>query len=222
MTGTEGQQAQAGFADGVADAPSAQPTPSASSADVAEVAGGDEVNRVGGDSGAASAESEAAEVGSDDPSAVLQAELEEVRGRLRAVSKAFTDQKDEMASFRERVEAQSKLARQRREFEVVKTFFEPVQNLRRSVAAAGDGPLADGLRMVLKQFEDGLAKLGLEPIPGVGAAFDPNLHEALSVIPVVDEAQHNTVLFVHQEGFMVDGRPVAPAQVVVGRKEGAT
>ncbi|MFM2162073.1 MAG: hypothetical protein RLZZ383_1585 [Pseudomonadota bacterium] len=156
-----------------------------------------------------------------DPLAALQAELEEARGRLRAVSKAFTEQKDEMASFRERVEGQSKVARQRREFEVVKTFFEPVQNLRRSVGAAGDGPVAEGLRMVLKQFEDGLAKLGLEPIPGVGASFDPNLHEALSVIPVVDDAQHNTILFVHQEGFMVDGRPVAPAQVVVGRKEGS-
>ena len=181
----------------------------ASEAADADVVGGDDASSV-----------DAVEPVPVDPMAALQGELDEARARLRAVSKAFTEQKDEMASFRDRVEGQAKVARQRREFEVVKTFFEPVQNLRRSVGAAGDGPLADGLRMVLKQFEDGLTKLGLEPIPGVGATFDPNLHEALSVIPVVDDAQHNAILFVHQEGFMVDGRPVAPAQVVVGRKEG--
>ncbi len=159
----------------------------------------------------------------------LEGQLKDAMGRLRAISKAYSDQKDEMSSFRERTEAQAKIARARREFDVVKAFFDPVQNLQRSVAAvqkAVAGGVADpavfleGIQMIHHQFMEGLVRLGLQPIPGVGSAFDPNLHEAIAVTPVTDAALDGKVQFVHMEGFMVDGRPLQPAQVVIGKFEG--
>lgn len=160
----------------------------------------------------AAAEARAAEV---------EAKLRETEGRLRAVSKAYTDQKAEMAAFRERVEAQDKVKLARKEFEVVQTFFDPVQNLTRSLEALGDddGPLAAGLRMIQGQFHEGLAKLGLADVPGVGAPFDPAVHEALAVTPVADPEQDGRVVMVHEGGFMVNGRALRPAKVIVGKHD---
>lgn len=146
-------------------------------------------------------------------------DLADLQGRLRKVSKAYTEQKQEMAGFRDRVEAQAQVRQGRREFDLAKAFFEPVQNLKRSldVDAADVATLKDGLRMVLHQFQDGLHRLGLEPVPGVGAPFDPNLHEALAVSPVSDPEQDGKVLMVHVDGYAVGGRALQPAQVVVGK-----
>lgn len=151
----------------------------------------------------------------------LERQLAETTSRLRAVSKGFADQQDEMAAFRERLDAQAKAARLRREAEVVRAFFEPVQNLKRSVdAGLGDGEsFLAGIRMVLNQFTDELSKLGLKAIPGVGADFDPKLHEAIAVMPVTAAAQDGKILFVHVDGYQVDGRPVQVAQVVIGKHD---
>ena len=151
--------------------------------------------------------------------ATLEAELAERTARLRSVSKAYTEQQEGMNAFRERMEAQGKLARARQEADAVRAFFEPVQNLKRSVEAGISDPesFLEGLHIVLHQFEEALSRLGLMPVPGVGADFDPGLHEALAVMPVEDAAQDGKVLMVHRDGYMVGGRPVQVAQVVIGK-----
>jgi molecular chaperone GrpE len=149
----------------------------------------------------------------------LEKQLAETVARLRAVSKGFADQQDEMAAFRERLDAQAKAARARREAEVVRAFFEPVQNLKRSIDAGFSDAesFLTGIKMVHQQFTDELAKLGLRAIPGVGADFDPKLHEAIAVMPVADATQDGKILFVHLDGYMVDGKPVQVGQVVIGK-----
>lgn len=164
-----------------------------------------------------------AEVVEIDPAALriqqLENELKQAQARLRAVSKAFTDQKEEMSAFRERVEARAKSAEGRHAHSVVKAFFEPVQNLKRSLNAGASDPdaLVQGLKMILHQFEGALVKLGLEPVPGVGSTFDPSVHEALTMTPVADPEQDGKVLMVHLDGFMVSGKVIQAAQVVVGK-----
>jgi molecular chaperone GrpE len=148
----------------------------------------------------------------------LSAKLSDTQARLRAVSKAFTDQKAEMAQFRERVEGQAKARESLRGFEAVKAFFEPVQNLQRSIdVGAGDVEgLLSGIKMVHGQFLKGLTKLGLEPVPGIGARFDPNIHQALAMMPVSEPEQDGRVLMVHIDGYMVGGKAIQAGQVVVG------
>jgi molecular chaperone GrpE len=149
----------------------------------------------------------------------LEAELTERTARLRSVSKAYTEQQEEMSAFRERMEAQGRLARARQEQDTVRAFFEPVQNLKRSVdAGVSDAEsFLEGLRIVLHQFEAALTRLGLCAVPGIGTDFDPHLHEALAAMPVEDPEQDGKVLMVHRDGYMVGGRPVQVAQVVIGR-----
>ncbi len=147
------------------------------------------------------------------------ADLDAASARLRAVSKAFRDLQGEMDAFRKRQELQAKFKAERQSFEVVRAFLEPVQNLARSLETPGADveSLVHGLGMVHHQFMEALKGLGLESVPGVGAPFDPNVHEALGLTPVFDAEQDGKVLHVHSHGFMVNGKVVQAAQVVVGK-----
>lgn len=145
-------------------------------------------------------------------------ELSEMTARLRAVSRKFQEQKEEMSAFRSRMEERAEVEKARRKAEVVRTFFDPVQNLARSLEAGGDGQgLREGVAMVHKQFMAGLEALGLAPTPGQGERFDPNLHEAIGVVPVPEASLDGRVIEVHVDGWMVDGRAIQAAKVTVGK-----
>ena len=152
--------------------------------------------------------------------AELEASVEELRGRLRAVSAAFQKQQDDISATRQRLERQAALKEELRRGEVVTSLFDPVQNLRRSVEAARKGAAVDdmlrGLEMVLHQFMDGFQKLGLEEVPGKGARFDPNSHEAITTIPVHDPALDNVVMEVFSVGYRIGNRLIEPARVIIG------
>jgi len=145
--------------------------------------------------------------------------LAEAQARLRTVSKAYKDLQEEMNSFRVRMDARAKVKAERQAFDTVRAFFEPVQNLARSLEGSSDdvAALMEGLQLVHHQFDEALKGLGLEPIPGVGSPFDPMLHEALALQPVEDAAEDGVVLLVHAPGFMVRGKLLQAAQVVVGK-----
>lgn len=151
----------------------------------------------------------------------LRAQLAEAEARLREVSKRFTEQQQEMKDFRARMENQAQFKAERRSFEIARAVFEPVQNLKRSIETGGEdvAGLLQGLGMVLHQFEEALAKLGMEPVPGVGAPFNPKWHEALAATPVMDQSQDGLVLMVHLDGYMVGGKVLQAAQVIVGKYE---
>lgn len=154
-----------------------------------------------------------------DPLLEAERKLEESEGRLRLVSKAFTDLQQDMAAFRKRIEEQGKLTSDLKAFEAVKTFFEPCQNLRRSVQECGEevGALGEGLRLIVQQFDAGLESLGLAEIPGEGSPFNPTYHEALALSPVPDKESDGRVIMVHTVGYAVKGKVLQAAQVIVGQ-----
>jgi molecular chaperone GrpE len=152
--------------------------------------------------------------------AELEATVEELRGRLRAVSAAYQKNQDEVAAARTRLERAAALREELRRGEVVTTLFEPVQNLRRSVDAARRGgtleDLTKGLEMVLHQAMEGFQKLGLEEVPGKGARFDPRIHDAITTMPVADPALDNIVMEVFSVGYRIGDRVIEPAKVIIG------
>jgi molecular chaperone GrpE len=154
-----------------------------------------------------------------DPTAEIQAKLDEAQARLRAVSKAYSDLQNENAAFRERMEARSKVQSEMQAFDQARHFFDPVMNLKRSLAQPTDdiGALRSGLLMVQKQFMDAMEKLGLEEIPGEGTLFNPAIHEALAVQPVSTPDLDGKVLTVITVGYRVKGKVLQAAQVLIGK-----
>ena len=93
-----------------------------------------------------------------------------------------------------------------------------LDNLRRAAdhaAAEGDAQqLQDGLRMVVVQFEQALATLGVEPVETVGCRFDPAVHEAIGG-EESDLVTEDTVVAVLQPGYRLHDRLLRPALVRV-------
>ena len=70
------------------------------------------------------------------------------------------------------------------------------------------------LRLLAKAFE----KAQIEEINPEGAAFNPELHEAMMTQP--SDAPPNTVLNVVQRGYQLNGRLLRPARVIVSAPKG--
>jgi molecular chaperone GrpE len=74
--------------------------------------------------------------------------------------------------------------------------------------------LVGGIEMVANQFRGALEGQGLQVIAPAGAAFDPNLHEAMAQQPSV-EVPEGQVLQVIRVGYSLNGRLLRPASVIV-------
>lgn len=145
-------------------------------------------------------------------------EMERLRNEVVAADKRVLLAQADAENFRKRMrrdyEDQLKFA----PMAVVGDVLQVRDNLIRAIEAAATSSEAEGLRegvaMVTKQLDDALAKHGVEAIPAEGEVFDPNVHEAISQMPMpgVDEGN---VAHVAVTGFRMHGRVIRPAQVVV-------
>lgn len=79
--------------------------------------------------------------------------------------------------------------------------------------------LQDGMALTVRLFDDALAKVGVTAVDGVGARFDPEKHQAVSMETDPD-AEAGTVLRVFQKGYTLNERLVRPAMVVVAKAPG--
>ena len=74
--------------------------------------------------------------------------------------------------------------------------------------------IVGGVDMVLQQFKAALAGHGLTEINPVGKPFDAHQHEALSHMPSADVPEESVITVV-RPGFMLNGRLLRPASVVI-------
>jgi molecular chaperone GrpE len=93
-------------------------------------------------------------------------------------------------------------------------------NLERAVSHAESATdvrsLVDGIQMVMRQFVDTLAKMGIERVPSVGAAFDPTVHEAIQHLET-DQHPPGSIAVEVQGGYRRGERLIRPAMVIVAK-----
>ncbi len=76
--------------------------------------------------------------------------------------------------------------------------------------------LLEGTELTLKMLSDAMTKFGVEQIDPEGQPFDPDLHQAMGMVPTGD-VPPNTVVQVVQKGYSLNGRLVRPAMVMVSQ-----
>ena len=101
----------------------------------------------------------------------------------------------------------------------VKALLEVKDSLTMGLKTAQDenasvASITEGLEMTDKVFLSTLEKFGVELLNPAGEAFNPEFHEAVTMVPMPDK-DSNSVLEVVQAGFTLNGRLVRPAMVVV-------
>lgn len=171
-----------------------------------------------------SADQAAAEAGRDEVTLeLLQKQLEEAKAEveeqkntaLRAVAESQNARRradNEVANAR-------KFALERFVADLLPTLDSLEQGIDAVDADEAEGPLKmlhEGSVLTLKMMLDVLAKHNVVVVNPVGEPFDPQHHEAMSMIPSPD-AEPNSVLEVMQKGYSLNGRLVRPARVVVSK-----
>ena len=76
--------------------------------------------------------------------------------------------------------------------------------------------LREGTGLTVKMFGDVMEKFNVERINPEGEAFNPEFHQAMSMVPNAEMAP-NTVMAVMQKGVSLNGRLIRPAMVVVSQ-----
>jgi molecular chaperone GrpE len=124
-------------------------------------------------------------------------------------------------NFRKRMTAEVQAASVRGRLEMARDVVPVLDDLERALQVAGLDPegdsedgLAHGVLLVFRGLRETLQRNGIEQVDPQGEKFDPNLHEALSTMPV-EGAESGTVVEVMQKGYRFDDQLIRPARVVV-------
>jgi len=131
-----------------------------------------------------------------------------------------------------RAQAEAQNARRRADAEVDKArkfalerfvgdLLPVIDNLDRALSSIdaddeGFKGIAEGIELTRNSFIDTLSKYQVEQVDPAGEPFDPELHQAMTMVPNPD-LEPNTVMDVFQKGFRLNGRLIRPAMVVVSK-----
>ncbi len=156
--------------------------------------------------------------------------IDDVEAGENAVTDAVYEQIEALKADVLRAHAETQNARRRAEQDVEKArkfalekfvgeLLPVADNLERAIAAGdsedeGQKSVLEGVALTHKSLLDTLKKFKVEVIDPHGEPFDPQLHQAMSMVPNPD-SEPNTVLTVFQKGYTLNGRLVRPAMVVV-------
>ena len=154
------------------------------------------------------------ELDSEEESPSLEEEIESLKDQvLRA--------KAEVQNVRRVAEQEVRKARLYGVESLAKNFLSVGDNLERAIESLNEDSkpedLEEGLRLILKSYEDALETGGIISIDPKGEPFNPEQHEALSVIENED-LEPNSIVEVIQRGFMIQDRVLRPAKVIVTKK----
>jgi molecular chaperone GrpE len=166
-----------------------------------------------GEGGGANTEAETVEAPEkpSDPLEQARAETARIRDQLLRTAADFDN-------FRKRTRRELDDAQKRGREELLRELLPVFDNLERAVVHAGQvsdaKAVADGVGMVLKQFGDTLARIGIKRVPTVGLPFDPSMHEAIQQLET-DEHPPGTIVAEVQPGYAMGDKLLRAAMVVV-------
>jgi len=146
--------------------------------------------------------------------------------RLAEVLAAYRTIKSENEGFRERISRNLQRRFTQRHETLLLKFIDILDNLDRALEAAQKSyagePLLEGMILVRTQLLQRLKEEGLERIPVLGLAFDPEVSESVATQPVPEQEHDHVVVKELMRGYRVNGRIVRPSRVVIGvYQEGA-
>jgi len=162
----------------------------------------------------------------EDPSSLeeLAREIEQLRTAAKEQEDRYLRARAELENQRKRGARQSEDARKFAIEDFVRELLPVKDSLEQGLEAATDDAgdrteaLQQGIRLTLRLWGKVLTNSGVEEINPVGQHFDPNFHQAMS-IQHAPGVPPNTVLEVAQKGYVLNGRLIRPARVIVAEGE---
>lgn len=173
--------------------------------------------------------------------------VDEVASAAGEPEAAVAAMEEELLQYREqalRAQAEMQNVRRRAEIDVekahkfalekfVRELLPVVDSLEKTVESTAEKGAADkggadsdllarireGAEMTLNMMLGGLGKFNVKQMDPMGEPFDPQLHEAMSMVPAPN-VEPNTVVGVMQKGYTLNERLVRPAMVMIAKAGG--
>ncbi len=159
------------------------------------------------------------------PADDLQTALAEAEARAQAQHEQALRLAAEIDNLRKRSAREIDSARKFGAERLAGDLLAVVDSLEMGLEAArgegAGGALLEGQEATLKLLLSVLEKAGVRPLDPQGEAFDPQFHEAMSMVPMAD-AEPGSVVTVVQKGYLLHERLLRPARVVVAAETPAS
>lgn len=181
------------------------------------------------------------------PESEEQAALEALQREVAALRREATGAKDlarraqaDLANVRRRVRNERAEFRSRAVEEISSALLPVLDDLHRAASEVekttqrftddrGGDPaetlirgLHEGLRLVLRRFQDALRRQGVLEIEARGSLFDPRFHDAVQEVPREPGQRDGEVVEVLRRGYLLDDRVIRPVTVVVAAGSAAS
>lgn len=163
-----------------------------------------------------------------DPLEEAIARVQELEEQLKAqIEEAANKEQDillrsraEIENLRRRTEQDVEKAHKFALEKFSKDILNTIDNLERALATPANKEdesvkaLFDGVELTLKELVSTVGRFGVEAVGVVGEAFNPDLHQAISMQPA-EGFETNQISVVLQKGYTLNGRVIRPAMVMV-------
>ena len=158
----------------------------------------------------------------------LEAELSQLRGQMEIIKKSYAAEHDKMLravaeveNIRKRTEQEIDRERKFALERFVRALLPIYDALEQAMKFSDPNNEAtkdtyDGVKQTLDLFLKEMSNFGVEMVDPTGKPFDPNFHQAISMIPDPN-VPNGHVSSTMQKGFTLNGRVVRPAMVVVSK-----
>jgi len=153
-------------------------------------------------------------------------EVEALQAKVAEYQEQMLRSQAEMQNVRRRSEIDVEKAHKFALEKFVKELLPVADSLEKAVEStegheeAGEvvANIREGVEMTLTLFMNSLKKFNVKQLDPVGEPFDPQQHEAMSMVSAPD-AEPNSVVAVVQKGYTLNDRLVRPAMVVIAKAE---
>nr|WP_116631021.1 nucleotide exchange factor GrpE [Pasteurella langaaensis] len=169
-------------------------------------------------------QAESAEENAVDPLEDAIARVQELEEQLAEAAKKEQDAllraRAEVDNIRRRAEQDVEKAHKFALEKFSKDILNTIDNLERALATPANKEdeavksLFDGVELTLKELLATVSRFGIEPVGVVGEAFNPDLHQAISMQPT-EGFETNQITTVLQKGYLLNSRVIRPAMVMV-------
>ena len=160
----------------------------------------------------------------EDPLEEAITRVQELEAQLAETAKKEQDlllrTRAEIDNIRRRTEQDVEKAHKFALEKFAKDILNTIDNLERALATPANmedesiKALFNGVELTLKELLATVARFGVEPVGVVGEVFNPDLHQAISMQPM-EGFETNQITTVLQKGYLLNGRVIRPAMVMV-------
>lgn len=149
----------------------------------------------------------------------LNAEIEKLKAEVVAAKDQALRAVAEMQNIRRRAEQDVEKAHKFALDRFAGDIIAVADNLERAMASVDRNDdkqqgIGEGVELTLKSLIDTLARHGVQQLDPKGEVFNPQQHEAIAMVPN-PAMEPNRVMDVMQKGYVLNGRVIRPARVVV-------